>query len=151
MAQFIFSNGIWSVLTLKTGESFDVKYMIPDGVEGLVDVIYKDISKSNHDGFNKITAKQDILLLVENLEGLSAKHCRFIRADRNWDGLELRQVCRFPRAQNRLRKAGVPSLHFLGGFTMVPAFDDEVVIADYGVSGAYGWVVEKTVLTSLLA
>ena len=147
MAHLIFSDGSWSVLSLKTGESFGIRYMVEkDDNKDLADVDYKDVSRGNHRGFHKVTAKQDIILLVEDLygNGKTAKHCRFIRADRkDAVNLELRQVRRFPRAQRRLRKAGMPHLTFIGGFNLVPAYDDEAVIADYWESGTHGWVVER--------
>lgn len=130
----------YATIGVAKGESFFAKYMVPDRTENFVEV------ERMENGSTKLTAKADIIAVVENLHDSrrGCKHIRFIRADRkaeNAKGLNFVQPKAWPRLRVALGHAGVPTVHAQGGFGNAVAYSDEIAVPNYSLSGSSGWII----------
>jgi hypothetical protein len=139
MVTIIKTAGVFSVIALRKGEAFFVKYMIPEGVENFIE---------GEPSSSRKIAKMRVVAVVEGLHasGMGCKHMRFIRADRAHEGVESIDFVTpkaWPKLRVALKHANVPTTHVAGGFDNAVAYNDEVAVPDYSMSGSRGWIVQK--------
>lgn len=127
-----------------------VRYMLPDGCENFAEIMENKNGKGSTLIFNK-----DCIIMPEDLSADSKKamHLRFVRADRKQErakGLKYGRIQQWNRLRKALKSENMQKFHYLGGFTMVPIYQDEIAVADYKVQGSTGWIVNKKEINPLL-
>jgi len=129
----------FEVVSLKKGEIFFVRHIIPDGVDRLVRV-----SEANNGV--RLAAKADILLVAEGVtESLrSARHVRFIRKSRRGaSNLMFVSEKPWPRLRAALLYSGVQPVRVPGGFSRAILYGDEIAVPNFSVSGSSGWIIRR--------
>jgi len=133
----------------KDGETIWVRHLVGETVEGF--------SRIEPDkGSNKITFKQDCLIVVEDVSQnlKTVKHLRFARQFR--EGKNLADLENKIKIWPKLRVAlgqyadGYDYLHVPGGLEYAVAYSDEIIVADYSIKGSHGWIVKKSAIGDIL-
>ncbi len=128
------------VLAMEEEEVFYTENIIPEGVDGLVK------QETTGNGSTRITATENLILVAEKFHrsGQGAKHIRYIRPDRQTEGLHFAEFKPFPRARSALKKANRPRVHVPGGLHNLVIYRDEIAVPDFAVKGSHGWIVLRT-------
>lgn len=131
-----------AVVGIAKDEVFFANFMTPEGIENFAEI------EQLERGSTKIKAKSALIMVVEGLHGSNkgCKHIRFVRFDRRSEGakgLNTIEVKQWPRLRAALRYCEVPRIHAQGGFGQTLAYNDEIAVPDYSMSGSWGWVVRR--------
>lgn len=151
------------VMVFDQGEILLVKYIVGYVESGVAIVEEKEGS------YTKLTFLKNVVLVAEGYENRMGmqmcKHLRFtreaVKKSLNWvkenpncwfDPAEcyLADVHPWPRMRKALKNLGVPTIHIPGGFELVVAYDDEVAVPDYSMSGSHGWIIPKREIPRIL-
>ncbi len=138
--------GGYALLSVAKGEVFFANHLVPEGIERFAKM------EALEGGSKKITAKIDILAVVEGLHSSTkgAKHVRFIRPNRKGRGLKFAEFKPFPRLRAALWHEVMKPLHAPGGFESFVVYDDEIAVPDFSMSGTKGWIVQRKDIAGLL-
>lgn len=102
-------------------------------------------------GSTLLTFEINSLVVVEDLHenGLTAKHLRFARPIRLGVGDLHSEVKVWPRLRAALHHAGREPIRVPGGLKYALAYRDEMIVADYAMSGSGGWIIRRKEIESL--
>lgn len=132
------------VLQILAGQRLFVRHMVGETVESLAKI-------EQVEGSALLTFHTDAIVVVEGLSqnGLTAKHLRFARENLRRRGLHFAQVTMWPR----LRRIGGNGVRFNvpGGLEYIVVYPNEIVVADYSMSGSHGWLIDREEIGGLLA
>jgi len=126
----------------KQGQKVFVKYLVGDDPDNVLKLI------DPYRGLYEFTT--DAVAYIEDMHSnwRTMKHLRFVRRLQNKK--PNRKVQKWPKLRIALQflnkqGKGPKRIHVPGGFRseIVIGYDDEILIADYSTSGAYGWIVPK--------
>lgn len=132
------------VLQISAGQKLFVRHMVGETAESLTET-------EQVEGSTLLTFHIDAIVVVEGLSqnGLTAKHLRFARENRRKRGLHFTQVTMWPRLRRILEEKD--RFNVPGGLEFIVAYPDEMIVADYSMSGSHGWLVQKKKIGGLLA
>jgi hypothetical protein len=132
------------VLQIAAGQRIYIRHMVGETAKPLAEI-------EQVEGSALLTFHTDTVVVVEGLSqnGLTAKHLRFARKDRKKRGLHFAQVTMWPRLRRILKEKD--RFNVPGGLEYIVAYPDEIVVADYSMSGSHGWLIHKEEIGGLLA
>lgn len=132
------------VLSVLAGQRLFVRHMVGETVLPLAEV-------EQVEGSALLTFHTDAVVVVEELSqnGLTAKHLRFARENGRKRGLHFAQVTMWPRLRRILEEED--RFNVPGGLGYIVTYPDEMIIADYSMDGAHGWLINRAEIGELLA